>query len=153
MPRYFLPFLVFLGSLALSSCTNQKTAEPSDQQGSVTASMPKVMLGVRMAPAGPALAKHVGVHPNDATLVTFVAANTPAQRAGFEDWDIIVSVNGSSKASPTAIRQILSSSKPGDTVVFSILRGDEQIDITAELEPADHDRMVPLPIRTGPHSR
>jgi S1-C subfamily serine protease len=149
MPLYLRSILICLGLFSLTACANQKTEKHTDQQVAVTTgSMPEVMLGVRMAPAGPAMAKHTGVDPDKATLVTFVAMETPAQRAGFENWDLIIAVNGSSNASPTVIRKVLRSSKPGDKVDFTICRADEKIEITAELVAADHDRMVPLPVRT-----
>ncbi|MCH2142703.1 MAG: PDZ domain-containing protein [Phycisphaerales bacterium] len=97
-----------------------------------------------MATAGPALAKHLGVDPNKATLVTYVAPDTPAQAAGLADWDVIVKINGSDNASPNDIRRVIRASQPGDTVDFSVWDRGSLKNITITLEPADHDRMVPV---------
>ena len=158
MPRYLRLLLISLGLLAITACANQQnqdsTSQPAGASTSATsAALPNVMLGIRMAFAGPAISKHLGVHEYNSTLVTYVAPDTPAQKAGLEDWDVITKVNGSSDASPKAIRAILRSSEPGDKIVFHVRRGQESSDITVQLEAADHARMVPLPITPNTSSR
>ena len=74
-----------------------------------------------------------------------VLVRTPAQRAGLEDWDLVVMVDGSEDASPAAIRRTLRASKPGDRITLTISRGGKQMEITATLEEADHARMTLLP--------
>lgn len=106
---------------------------------------PPVMLGVGMEAAGPVLAKHADVHEEDCTLITNVAPDTPAAEAGLEDWDLVIKVNGSEDASPGAIRRVLRSSKPGDTITLTISRGGQETNITATLVEPDHDRMTLLP--------
>ena len=146
MPGFSRLMLVLLGISCVVGCANQKSTEKAKPAESATmAPRPMVMLGVRMAPAGPAMAKHMGVHPEDATLITFVGADTPASKAGMEDWDIVIGMNGSSKASPAAIRRVLRTANPGDRVRFTLNRGGEEVDVTVILEPAAQDRMIPLP--------
>ena len=109
---------------------------------------PPVMLGVGMEAAGPVFAKHANVHETQCTLITNVAPDTPAQRAGLEDWDLVVKVDGDSDASPAAIRKRLRSSKPGDTIELTVQRAGKQMVLTATLEEPDHDRMTLLPAGT-----
>lgn len=136
--------------LALVACNNQQkrtdqTTPTAPASHNASAPIPKAMLGVRMAHAGPALAKQLGVDADKTTLITYVAENTPAQRAGFEQWDLIVEMEDAPDASPASIRKVLRSSQPGDTVVFTILRADKRTNITAVLEKSDTERMLPLP--------
>ena len=146
-----LTSLVVLCPLGCDS--NQKTdhpamAQPAPQTIYVVqhaAPRPPVMLGVGMEAAGPVLAKHTDAHETDCTLITNVAPDTPAAEAGLEDWDLVIKVNGSDKASPGDIRRALRSSKPGDKITLTISRGGEQMDITATLVEPDHSRMTLLP--------
>lgn len=149
MPRYPRLLLVCFGSLVLTACAHQNNAKDMNTQASSPAmaqqaTLPHVMLGIRMATAGPALAKHIGVDPNNATLVTYVAPDTPAQRAGLTDWDVIVKINGSESASPTAIRKVVRAGQPGDTVNFSVWDNGSLKNVAVILAPADHDRMIPV---------
>lgn len=136
--------------LALVACNNPpKNADESKANvtavNTANAPIPKAMLGVRMAHSGPALAKQLGVDPDKTTLITYVAEDTPAARAGLEQWDIIIEIDGAPDASPSSIRRVLRSSNPGDTVTCTVLRADERKNITAVLEESDTERMVPLP--------
>ena len=148
-------FTAGLCVVALQGCDAQqgKSSEAMNQQAAPrevylvqhAAPRPPVMLGVGMEAAGPVLAKHANVHETNCTLITNVAPDTPAQRAGLEDWDLVVMVDGSEDASPGAIRRRLRSSKPGDRMTLTISRGGQQMEITATLEEPDHERMTLLP--------
>ena len=136
--------------LALAACNNQsKTTDQSHTNVNTTtmvsSPIPKAMLGVRMAHSGPALAAQLGIDADETTLVTLVAEDTPAKRAGFQQWDIIIAVDGASDAAPASVRKVLRSSNPGDTVNFTVLRADKKMTIDAVLEESDTERMIPLP--------
>jgi S1-C subfamily serine protease len=147
--------LLALAVLSPLGCDSNKkqagesnAAQPEPQRIYVVqhaAARPPVMLGVGMEAAGPVLAKHAGVHETECTLITNVAPDTPAARAGLEDWDLVVKVDGSEKASPGDIRRVLRSSKPGDTITLTISRGGNLSQISATLAEPDHNRMTLLP--------
>ena len=137
-------------ALVLMSCNNQQTTSGgtnSSVSGVSTAAapLPKAMLGVRMAHSGPALAAQLGIDADKTTLITLVAEDTPAQRAGFEQWDIIVAIEGAADASPASVRSVLRSSAPGDSISCTVLRADKRMTIDAILAEPDTERMVPLP--------
>lgn len=154
--EYKTTFTATLVMLALLGCDDAHKRTSSHTTSAQTgpreiyivqhaAPRPPVMLGVGMEAAGPILAKHASVHETNCTLITNVAPDTPAQRAGLEDWDLVVMVDGSEDASPAAIRRTLRASKPGDRITLTISRGGKQMEITATLEEADHARMTLLP--------
>lgn len=107
-----------------------------------------VMLGVNMVPSGPIMQKHLGVNGEESTMIIAVAEDTPASGAGLELWDVVVSVNGSSEASPSALRTALRASNPGDVIELGVVRGTQAITIKVTLVEAEHDRMIPLPVGT-----
>ena len=134
-------------------CQNQKTNDAgSHDDHAITqttdASKPPVMLGVNMVPSGPIMEKHLGVDGERSTMIIAVAEETPASRAGLELWDVVVSVNGSKDASPSALRKVLRSSNPGDVIDLGVLRGTQNVTLEVTLVEADHDRMIPLPAGT-----
>lgn len=133
-------------------CQNGKVHEErqDDHAMAETAEAPKapVMLGVNMVPSGPIMQKHLGVNGEESTMIIAVAEDTPASGAGLELWDVVVSVNGSSEASPSALRTALRASNPGDVIELGVVRGTQAITIKVTLVEAEHDRMIPLPVGT-----
>ena len=119
----------------------------NDKDGTL-APRPPVMLGVSMIPSGPIMQKHLGVNGDESTMIIAVGEDTPASRAGIELWDVIVSVNGSSEASPSSMRTILRTSTPGDVIDLGVLRGTQTITVKVTLVEAEHERMIPLPVGT-----
>jgi S1-C subfamily serine protease len=157
MPRHARPMIITaISTLALASCVHQGRQDasvipPSETEPAVqeaeTRRVPPVMLGVRMAWAGPALASQLqehGVTAEGTTLLTFVAADTPASRDGLEQWDLILHMDGAASASPEDIRRALQTCRPGDEVAFEVLRGSSPLRVDVTLEEPDRDRMQPL---------
>ena len=101
-----------------------------------------------MVPSGPIMQKHLGVNGDQSTMIIAVGEDTPASRAGLELWDVIVSVNGSSEASPSSIRTILRASTPEDVIDLEVLRGAKTTTVEVTLVEAEHERMIPLPVGT-----
>jgi S1-C subfamily serine protease len=100
------------------------------------------MLGVRMGAPGTQLAQAMHVDPRKTTIINHVAPETPAMRGGLEQWDLVVLVNGSEDASPSAIRTILHHAVPGEEIDFEIVRKGVRRDVEIVLEPADSSRMT-----------
>lgn len=73
--------------------------------------------------------------------VTSIYANSPAERAGFEVGDVLISLNGIKLAKEN--HEALSAEKqkmtPGSMATYSILRngGEQKIDVTLEKIPED----------------
>ena len=62
-----------------------------------------------------------------------VEAGSPAQEAGFEQGDILLTLAGKSIASPSQINFLLRRMKPGTEVVFGLVRNGVQMEKTVQL--------------------
>ena len=113
--------------------------------------LPPVMLGVRMREVDPVLATHLGLNPRKCSVLEDVSEELSGHGGGLRDHDIITSVDGSDDASPSHIRRVLRSKKPGDTITFGGIRGgDATFDATVTLEPFDHGKLLSVtPARVG----
>jgi hypothetical protein len=103
---------------------------------------PKVMIGVVLEEAGPALAHHLGLEPGTATMLARVYEGLAADRAGLEQYDVITAIDGKSPADPAAVRAALAGHAPGDVVrLKAISRGREKT-IEVQLEAFDRQRLA-----------
>jgi membrane-associated protease RseP (regulator of RpoE activity) len=109
---------------------------------------PPVMLGVTMEQPGKALVKHLGINPARTTLLIDVIPGLPAAKAGVEDHDIVIAVDGSQDASPADIRRKLKGMKAGDTITFTVRRGSESKTVTLAAAAWQAEHMV-RPLHAG----
>lgn len=65
-----------------------------------------------------------------------VVPNSPAEKAGLQENDIILSIDGTKLTSDTSFASVLRQKKVGQKVSFLVLRNGEQINISATLEAA-----------------
>ena len=109
---------------------------------------PPVMLGVTMEQPGAALVKHMGINPARSTLLIDVIPGLPAAKAGLEDHDVVIAVDGSQDASPHDIRRKLKTMKPGDTITFTVRRGPASRTVTLAAAAWQAEHMV-RPLHAG----
>lgn len=62
-----------------------------------------------------------------------VATNGPADDAGIEDGDIIVSVDGKQVGEQGSLSSLIGEHRPGDTVELGVVRGDKELTISVTL--------------------
>jgi hypothetical protein len=103
---------------------------------------PKVMLGVHMDSPGPALEKQLHLDPDSTTLISGVYDKLPANLAGIQEYDIIVAIDGSEKADPQTVRDLLRTKEVGDTIGMDIIQAGQRKHITVTLEKYDAERMA-----------
>ena len=94
---------------------------------------PKSMIGIGLGVPDAALAHHLKIDRTKCTMVTNVVDGLPADAAGIEQYDVIVSVNGDRNASSEAIRRVLREAEPGGKVSLEVMRGGEtrKVEVTA----------------------
>lgn len=98
-------------------------------------------LGVRYVPLTADIAKTYGVSVNDGAFILpgsdqtgpSVVAGSPAEKAGLEERDVIVAVNGTKVDQTHSLTSLLNSHEPGDKVTLTVRRGDKDITIKATL--------------------
>jgi PDZ domain len=129
-----------------SGSSSKSSADGSTKQRSITLNplgetQPKVMLGVTMEEPDEAMAKQLNVDREQATLIVSVTPELPAAKAGIQEHDVIISVDGSRPATPEKIRDALKAKEPGQDLKLSIVRRGEQKDVTVTLEAWDANKL------------
>lgn len=108
-----------------------------DQAQVERASPPKSMIGVGLGSPDDALAHHLAINRAKSTMVTSAMDGLPAQKAGMEKFDVIVSINGDKDASPQSIRRVLRDAEPGAKIRFEVRRATETKSFEVEAVPFD----------------
>lgn len=92
-----------------------------------------VELGVALAPDGVArkLRRAVGLDDRPGLLVRGVVAESVAAAAGVGEGDLLVRAGGRDLADPDDLFVVLSGVAPGDTLTIDIVRGSEELTVTA----------------------
>lgn len=93
-------------------------------------------LGVHFASVSDATAEAYGLDATTGVLVNQVAKDSPAERAGLENGDIILEVDGMA-ADADGLALMIGSFEPGTKIVLSIWRDGEELEIAAELGSLD----------------
>jgi len=96
-------------------------------------------LGVRIQPVDLALAESFGLSKPGGALVSEVTSDSPAEKAGLEVGDIILTFNGKNVATSSALPPIVGVVKPGTSVPTEIQRNGEMKTIMVTIEPLAAD--------------
>lgn len=107
-------------------------------------------LGVSIQPLSDELAKHFGLKNDEGVLVSDIIDDTPAQKAGIQQGDIILSFDGKNTPDPTALRNIVAETPVGKRVGIKIMRDkrvmtlkavitEQPKKMSAESEPGNAD--------------
>jgi len=84
-------------------------------------------LGVSIQEVTPELAKSFGLDKNKGALVAEVFKASPAEKAGIEQGDIILSLNGKEIAESKELSRMMAAAPVGDRVELNILRNGKMI--------------------------
>jgi hypothetical protein len=85
-------------------------------------------------PGGPFVG--IAIDPSRQTqgsVIAAVAPGGPAEQAGIRAGDVVVSINGRQLSGPSGVPEAIGGSKPGDTLVFGIVRGGRQSAIRVQV--------------------
>jgi serine protease Do len=97
-------------------------------------------LGVSLQPLTTDLAESFGVKDAKGALVSDVAADGPAARAGLKSGDIIVEFNGKKVDDPGALARAVGQAKPGETGKLTLWRDRQQKTFELKLGELPADR-------------
>ncbi|MFJ5861024.1 S1C family serine protease [Pseudarthrobacter sp. NPDC092439] len=90
-------------------------------------------LGLTPGELTPQIASQLGIRAGSGVLVLAVDGDGPAGRAGIRPGDALESMEGVQLTAPEKLLAELRGRNPGDTVGFKIKRGDQSLDIKADL--------------------
>ncbi|MEX0876105.1 MAG: PDZ domain-containing protein, partial [Phycisphaerales bacterium] len=111
-------------------------------RGEVRLNQPKVMLGVNMSEPSAALRKQLRLDEGmEVILIERVIEGLPADKAGLEEFDVIVSIDGSEGASTGMLSSTLAGKSPDDRLEMVVLRGGEKVRLTATLAAYDPKKL------------
>lgn len=110
-------------------------------------------LGVRMQDITEEIAKHFDVEAKEGIVIVEVVPDSPAQAAGLELGDVIVSFNGKTVRNGAELRNKTGFSKVGSKVTLGVVRNGEKLDITVTLGQRPDDDVAsndsPAPVDTS----
>lgn len=99
---------------------------------------PKVMLGITMSSSD-----------ESGVVVDSVVDGLPAEKAGIQEGDRLVSIDGEEIDDATTIREILAEKKPGDDIKVELVRDGESKTITVKLAKFEQGKLgaavAPMP--------
>lgn len=107
---------------------------------SASAARPPVMLGVLLESPSEALRAQLGVSEH-AIVIERVLDDLPASKAGLQQWDIIVEIDGKPVDQADLLGKILMESKPGDPLKLVTIRGGKKIERVLKLEAYDGEKL------------
>ncbi len=90
-------------------------------------------LGVTFMNVDATIAEDKGLSVTEGAIITAVDADSPAEAAGFLVDDVIVAVNGEPVDAERTLADRMVAYEPEDEVTFTVLRGDETLELTATL--------------------
>ncbi len=113
------------------------TARPLADQLVANGSVVHPSIGIQYVPMNPAIAAQLGVDQPYGAVVMDVVNGSGAARAGLQQGDVIVTVDGTQLREEAALAQAINSHKPGDKINLTILRNNKQQNVTVTLGQAE----------------
>jgi len=99
-------------------------------------------LGVQLQEMDAETASSFDIKPSDGVLIARVQPDTPAQKAGLQDGDIVVKVDGKPTPSTAAFMRIIASRRPDAEVNLEIIREGERMTKQATLTERTEERLM-----------
>ncbi len=126
------------------------------EHGKVT----RAYLGVIIQDVDASMAKALGMKNPEGAIVNEVQSDTPAEKAGIKVKDVIIRVDDTAIRDNSHLRNVISSSRPGDRRRITVIRDGKEKTITVKLDELplvetlaarddDRDEEATVPSRTG----
>ncbi len=115
-------------------------AVPSDMVRSIVGNLVKSgkvvrgWLGVAIQEVTPQIAKSFGLKEAKGALVSEVMLKSPAEKAGFQTGDIILSFDGQPVEDTNELRHIVAKALAGDHIQVEVMRDQQKVDLKVIIE-------------------
>ncbi len=97
-------------------------------------------LGVYIQPVEDKVARALSLSNRDGALVSDVVENSPAEKAGLKTGDVIVEFDGQKVTDPSHLKNIVSSTAPGNNSKVSIVRDGGKKTVIVKLEEIESEK-------------
>ena len=97
--------------------------------------------GVMIQDVTPALARKLDLKQRNGALVSYVVPKSPADKAGIQNGDVVIELDGKSVTDSRHLKLAVARAKPGDSVRVKVLRdgSTKSLDVTVkELPDSEH---------------
>jgi len=101
-------------------------------------------LGVELWGVDKEIAKSLGLKEEEGALIKRVTKGSPADKAGFEPFDVIVEFDGEYVPSHTILPRIVASHKPGSKVKVVVYRGGTKKTLTVTLGEFSDEKVAAM---------
>lgn len=98
-------------------------------------------LGVYTQTVDGDLAEAYNLSVKRGAVINQVVEDSPADEAGLRDDDVIVAFDGSRVRGEDDLIDLIADSRPNDDVVLTIMRGDDEIEVTVTMERRQEGRL------------
>jgi serine protease Do len=96
-------------------------------------SVSRGFIGVLLQDVSPELAESFGLHKAEGALIAMVSRDSPAEKSGIRQGDIIIAYNKIPVTNVAALRTVIAMMAPGTTLQFSIIRDKQPKEITVQV--------------------
>lgn len=107
-------------------------------------------LGVVVQEVDRDLAQHLGLDKPEGALVARVLADSPAARAGLMEGDVILSFEGETLASSSALPHRVGIADPGQRAELEVMRSGKRMKVTVEVGALRSDTPAQVPAAAPP---
>jgi serine protease Do len=121
--------------LAIASNLVKNVEEQLQKNGSVT----RGYMGVQVGPLSAEISNRLGLKDKSGVVVSKVMPNSPAQKAGLQDGDILTDVGGKEVKDPRSLQRAVAGLAIGKKVELGVFRDGQRktLSLTVENQPAN----------------
>jgi serine protease Do len=130
------------GNIGIGFSIPSNMAQDVMRQLIKTGKVQRGMIGVTVQQVTPDVAKSLGLSTTRGAIVTEVRPETPAERAGVKQGDVILSLDGKAIDSSNSLRTSVARLAPGTAVTLTLLRGGREQDLKVSLGEAPRVTMT-----------
>ena len=130
------------GSVGIGFAVPASTIKAVADELKTSGSINRGWLGVQIQDFTPELASSVGMKDQKGAMVASVVDGSPAARAGFEQGDVVIALNGTEVTDSKVLTRQVASIHAGDKATFTVVRNGARHTLTATIEKRDADRMA-----------